>query len=397
MKIGLGISLTLHAAAFYMMADLGADVSSADASVEVDSLDIDIMTEAEFVSWTSPVPVSHSSPTVPVDLNDVQLDPETTYAPQDDETEFEVPMLAAVDLDLPDLPDFNASIPGISTTLQNVELERNQVETDELQLGIETGVAEDINLQTTLALDMGRNLQLPEAPRVDLTIAPIIRPEVMKDDVLREATRSDAGAETESVDQVEMSTAPDQSTLKIVTEAERSEDATTPLAIDDPYSDPTKLIARGVPVSRPAGISAPVAAEPDNDTIKAAIIGDVIRQQVTGQPPPVVNTASLMLTIDESRSIERLIKREWNIGVLSSAAQRVIVVVRIHLDQQGNLIRTQLVESRGGRGDAVDKAYEVARRAISKGLKDGIGLPKEKYEQWKVIEITFDPKEMRLL
>ena len=49
---------------------------------------------------------------------------------------------------------------------------------------------------------------------------------------------------------------------------------------------------------------------------------------------------------------------------------------------------------RTGRRAAAKQAYEAARRAILRCQGEGFPLPPEKYEQWRVVEMTFNPSEM---
>ncbi|MDO7707324.1 MAG: energy transducer TonB, partial [Loktanella sp.] len=41
-------------------------------------------------------------------------------------------------------------------------------------------------------------------------------------------------------------------------------------------------------------------------------------------------------------------------------------------------------------------AFQAARRAILRCQSGGYQLPADKYDQWKEVEITFDPSGMRL-
>ena len=41
-------------------------------------------------------------------------------------------------------------------------------------------------------------------------------------------------------------------------------------------------------------------------------------------------------------------------------------------------------------------AFQAARRAILRCQETGYSLPPDKYEQWKTIEMTFNPEQMRL-
>ena len=44
---------------------------------------------------------------------------------------------------------------------------------------------------------------------------------------------------------------------------------------------------------------------------------------------------------------------------------------------------------------AAERVYETARRAILRCGAEGYPLPVEKYEQWREIEMTFNPERMR--
>ena len=50
----------------------------------------------------------------------------------------------------------------------------------------------------------------------------------------------------------------------------------------------------------------------------------------------------------------------------------------------------------GGSEAAARSMYELARRAILRCGKNGFPLPPEKYDQWKELELVFDPNGMRL-
>ncbi len=43
-----------------------------------------------------------------------------------------------------------------------------------------------------------------------------------------------------------------------------------------------------------------------------------------------------------------------------------------------------------------NSAYEAARRAILRCQGEGFPLPAEKYEQWRMQELTFDPAQMSI-
>jgi hypothetical protein len=88
----------------------------------------------------------------------------------------------------------------------------------------------------------------------------------------------------------------------------------------------------------------------------------------------------------------------WLVDVGGQAAD-VTVVVGFEMERDGTVVTetVRLVSSSGGAGAAVQTAFNKARVAIlrcqSQG-RNGYELPEEKYEQWKEVEMTFNPREM---
>jgi hypothetical protein len=50
----------------------------------------------------------------------------------------------------------------------------------------------------------------------------------------------------------------------------------------------------------------------------------------------------------------------------------------------------------GGDENSAQIMFRAAKSAIVRCTKDGYPLPREKYEQWKDLELVFDPNGMRL-
>lgn len=75
----------------------------------------------------------------------------------------------------------------------------------------------------------------------------------------------------------------------------------------------------------------------------------------------------------------------------------VAVSVVFGLDREGRLISgPDLLTSSGGSPETVEQAFESARRAIMRCARDGFPLPPEKYEQWRIVEMTFDPSGLTI-
>jgi hypothetical protein len=100
------------------------------------------------------------------------------------------------------------------------------------------------------------------------------------------------------------------------------------------------------------------------------------------------------LTQQEVRTFDRAIKKCWVVDVGSSAAG-VTVVLGMQMTPEGKVKpgSLRLISSKGGTQAATKTAFQAARRAILRCQKGGYNLPEEKFEYWKEIEMTFNPRQ----
>ena len=87
----------------------------------------------------------------------------------------------------------------------------------------------------------------------------------------------------------------------------------------------------------------------------------------------------------------------WNVGALSTDALGVTITVEMQLSREGvpDAGSLRLLRFTGGSDAAAGQAYEAARRAILRCGAQGFDLPADKYDQWRDIEMTFNPESMR--
>jgi hypothetical protein len=109
------------------------------------------------------------------------------------------------------------------------------------------------------------------------------------------------------------------------------------------------------------------------------------------------------MTAGERDGVRVAINSCWNIGSLSSAAQRVKLVMRVEMNEDGTPISPsiQMTSFEGGDEAAAQQAFEAAKRAVVRGVrgcggKPGYELDPEKYGEWNVMNLTFDASGMRL-
>ncbi len=160
-----------------------------------------------------------------------------------------------------------------------------------------------------------------------------------------------------------------------------------------PPTPPTPPTAPTPPTPAPA----PAPAEPPSDAIAEALAA-ALSEQLTGGGGTPGPSAGAALSASEADALRLAIQACWNVGVLSTDAQQVTVTVAFSMTpsarhEQGSI---RMVSASGGSETAVQQAFEAARRAIIRCEGDGYGLPPEKYDAWRDIEITFNPEGMRL-
>ena len=237
------------------------------------------------------------------------------------------------------------------------------------------------------------------APRVAPEPAPQPEPDTRVDDLVQPEVTPEEGAEV--AEEPSEATAPEEAAREIVTEAEEAPQAAPSASVrprsrpdrpDPPRDAPTETAeAPRTPEPEPAPeTERPTSDRSAIDDALAAALG--VAQQGTERPsgPP--------LTGGERDALRVAVQRCWNVGSLSSEALRTSVVVAVSMARDGRpeIGSIRLVGSSGGGDTAAKQAFDAARRAIIRCGNDGFDLPVEKYDQWRDIEMTFNPESMRI-
>ena len=191
-------------------------------------------------------------------------------------------------------------------------------------------------------------------------------------------------------------TAPEEATSEIVTEAETPAASLAPVASTRPAARPDRVVAAAEPapeVQVPDTADEPETEEPSDamaDAIAAAVAEAATSAPATPSGPP--------LSAGAREGLRLAVQECWNIGSLSTEAQRVTVTISVQMSQSGvpetNSVR--MIDNTGGSETAIRQAFEAARRAVLRCGTSGYDLPVESYDHWREIEITFNPEEMRL-
>ncbi|WP_276947359.1 energy transducer TonB, partial [Haematobacter massiliensis] len=268
----------------------------------------------------------------------------------------------------------------------------------------------------------------------------------------QEAVRADASAPPKEAREAQEATAPEEATTRVVTEAtEVAEEAAAPKPaapasaapprnrpekpkpemkpVETAAVEPEKKPQPPKPVSKPdapketrkeppkpaepareppkkdapkeprkAETPKPAASDAIADAVAAAVAGGASSASGSGTGGRGTAPSGPPMTSGEKDALRVAVQACWNVGSLSSEAQNVTVTLGVKMAQtgipEGGSVR--MIGYEGGSETAARQAYEAARRAILRCGAKGFPLPTEKYEQWRDIEMVFNPESMRI-
>ena len=97
----------------------------------------------------------------------------------------------------------------------------------------------------------------------------------------------------------------------------------------------------------------------------------------------------------EIEGLRLAINKCWNVGQLSSAAMRITVMMRVEMSENGKPVSVEMTGFEGGSAEDAARAFEAGKRAVNRCSGEGYDLPPEKYAEWSVLNLEFDPSGMR--
>lgn len=217
-------------------------------------------------------------------------------------------------------------------------------------------------------------------------------PEAALDPVQQDAVvQSDTG---ETPQEPQEATAPEAAADQIVTEAEKPA-AAPRTSVRPPARRPTRPAA--APAADPVVEPEPRTAESTSSDTDAAVQAALEAALNPPSDAPAAPSGPPM-SAGEKDVLRVAVSSCWNVGSLSSDALKTSVTLGVSMTPDGKPVSgsVTLLGSEGGTAAAAKQAYETARRAIIRCGARGYDLPADKYEQWKEIEMTFNPERMRI-
>ena len=263
--------------------------------------------------------------------------------------------------------------------------------------------------QPVLVPDTTEPAKPNDAPRVAPVPAATPEPDAQVADTATPAVTPDQTAVAPVAEEARPATAPEAATTEIVTEATQT-DAVPVLAPTSSVRPKTKPVAPTRTAAAPAEAT-PAADTPPADTQTAAdpaadSIADAVATAVSEADPSASDAGTAgadaptgpPMTEGEKDSLRVAVQTCWNVGSLSSDALRTTVTVAVSVAQSGvpDAASIKMIGFEGGNDTAARQSFEAARRAIIRCGATGFKLPADKYEQWRNIEMVFNPERMRI-
>jgi hypothetical protein len=241
-----------------------------------------------------------------------------------------------------------------------------------------------------------------DAPRVAPVPAETPEPDAEVAEMPTPAVSPDAAPDAQVVAEDRPKAAPEAATTQIITEAVETTDkpSLAPTSSARPRTKPPARTAETPEAETPAAASeAEALPAPEEDSIADAVAAAV--SEAAAEPAGTngtVENAGPPMTDGEKDALRVAVQACWNVGSLSSDALLTTVTVAVSVAQDGipDVASIRMIGFEGGTEASARQAYEAARRAIIRCGAKGFQLPPEKYEQWRNIEMEFNPERMRI-
>jgi hypothetical protein len=241
-----------------------------------------------------------------------------------------------------------------------------------------------------------------DAPRVAPVPAETPEPDAEVAEMPTPAVSPDAAPDAQVVEEDKPEAAPEAATTQIITEAVETTDkpSLAPTSSARPRTKPPARTAETPETEAPAAeAQAEATPAPEEDSIADAVAAAV--SEADAEPAGnngTVENAGPPMTDGEKDALRVAVQACWNVGSLSSDALLTTVTVGLTVAQDGipDVASIEMISFEGGTEASARQAYEAARRAIIRCGAKGFQLPPEKYEQWRTIEMEFNPERMRI-
>lgn len=386
-RIGLIVSGSAHGA-LLLWALLGGIFFTPDPTPPVATAEVSLMSSEEFAALQARAPKAPAESPAQPSVPEAAAEP-----PPTPEAETQPPAEAQPVPEEQTPPD---AAPDV-TELSPVETEVTDAPPEETQQPTPDSLSQIPDVTSTKP-------KPKPAPTVAPTPTEEANPEADTSETVQDQT-TEAPSDQPVPEEVTQETAPKETGEVLETEENKDQEVATaaPAKSPLPKKRPEKP-AKPEPAPQPEATDtaeAPAAEqvpEVQADDAVAEALAAALAGEASEEPAPGTGTADQgpPMTDGDKDAFRVAVKDCWNVGALSTEALHTVVTIGMTMSPDGKPSNLRLIGSEGGSDASASQAYEAGRRAILRCAKTGYPLPAEKYEQWKEIEITFDPSKMAL-
>ncbi len=350
---------------------------------EIEFTQVAVISSAEFEAMQA-----QFTPPQPLDQMPDQPQPSSTEAPPEPVSAPEEPVALQPKPDPVPVPQE----PQVPTPPEPMDIPTPDVTSDTVVMPtpeptVETSLP---TVADSKPIDANRVAPIPVAPET---------PAAEIDDIVREQAVA-APEPSQIAKPQEKATAPEAATSAIITEAVETGKG-APSASLRPKSRPARPDPVTDPVQEPEKEPAPAKvadtkpdAKPETPSVTEDAVQAALAAAMASSAPAAPVVASL--SASDMNGLRLSVQQCWVVDVGSEAAN-IAVTIAMSLDRDGRVDANTiaLIDATDGSQTAIDIAFQSARRAILRCQKDGYELPVDKYDQWRDIEMTFNPESMR--
>ena len=196
---------------------------------------------------------------------------------------------------------------------------------------------------------------------------------------------------------------PEEAAPVIVTEAVETEEDAPQLAPTSSRRPQSRPEQQAEAPEEPAQTEQTDTAEAEQSDADAEAIAAALAEAAAEEAASADTAADTGLpegppmTGGEIEGLRVAINQCWNVGQLSTAAMNTTVTLRVEMGEDGKPTSVEMSGFEGGSESDARQAYEAGRRAVLRCAgAEGYDLPADKYGQWNVLNLIFDPNGMRM-
>ncbi len=176
----------------------------------------------------------------------------------------------------------------------------------------------------------------------------------------------------------------------------------------EPKPAPPEKLEEALPKKAEKPKEPPKPKPPEPDRL-ASVLKNVAKLQPTpptptqdkrpteAKPTQASNAPSLSdrLTISEMDALRRQLQQCWNVPIGARDIENMVVEIVIEINQDRTVRQAEVVDrARMATDQFFRTAAEAALRALYNPLCSPLMVPEDKYDQWRVTRLFFNPRDM---